>query len=65
MKKIISKVKKFCRSVIEVVHPSDVHWKGGKETLKDSGICIAVSVVMAALLIGADTLFGMILSWIL
>ena len=65
MKKFMSKIKKICHPVVEVVHPSDVTWKGGKETLRDSGICLAVSVVMAALLIGADTLFGMILSLIL
>ena len=65
MKKIMSKVKKICRPVVETVHPSDVTWKGGKETLRDSGICLAVSVGMAALLIGVYTLFGMILSWIL
>ncbi len=65
MKKFMSKIKKVCHPVVETVHPSDVTWKGGKETLRDSGICLAVSVVMAALLIGADTLFGMILSWIL
>ena len=65
MKKVMSKIKKVFHPIKEVIHPSDVTWKGGKETLRDSGICLAVSVVMAALLIGADALFGMILSFIL
>lgn len=65
MKNVMSKIKKVFHPIKEVIHPSDVTWKGGKETLRDSGICLAVSVGMAALLIGADALFGMILSFIL
>ena len=65
MKKVMSKINKIFRPIRETIHPSDVTWKGGKETIRDSGICLAVSVGMAALLIGADALFGMILSFIL
>lgn len=57
-------IRKFFKNIKEIIHPSDVTWKGGKATLKDALIVFVVSLIMALILIGSDALFGTLFRFI-
>lgn len=50
--------------VLNLIHPSSVTWLSGAETMKRTGVILAVVAATSLFMVAADTLFGALLKLI-
>lgn len=59
-----TRVRDIPAKVLNLIHPSSVTWLSGAETMKRTGVILAVVAATSLFMVAADTLFGALLKLI-